>query len=53
MSLIMEAFMAIIAIIIYVKYRNFRQNILPTLNYVKGLWDADLVNKQEVPLVFR
>lgn len=53
MALIMEAFMALIAIIIYIKYRNFCKNINPTINYLKGLWEADLINKHEVPLVFR
>lgn len=53
MAMMMEAFIAIIAIIIYIKYRNFRKNINHTINYFKGLWEADLINKHEVPLVFR
>lgn len=53
MAMMMEAFIAIIAIIIYIKYRNFRKNINQTINYFKGLWEADLINKHEVPLVFR
>jgi hypothetical protein len=53
LALIMEAIMAIIAIIIGFKYRNFRSNILPTVNYLKGLWEADVVLTHEVPLIFR
>ncbi len=53
LALIMESIMAIIAIIIYFKYRNFRTNIQPTVNYLKGLWEADVVLKHEVPLIFR
>jgi len=53
MALVMESFIVIIATIIYIKYRNFRQNIQATLNYTKGLWDAEIVNEQEVPLLFR
>ncbi len=53
LALTMQAFMAIIAIIIYLKYRSFRKNIEATINYLKGLWEADLINKHEVPLVFR
>jgi hypothetical protein len=45
--------MAIIAIIIGFKYRNFRNNIQPTVNYLKGLWEADVVLTHEVPLIFR
>jgi hypothetical protein len=53
LALIMEAIIAIIAIIIGFKYRNFRSNILPTVNYLKGLWEADVVPTHEVPLIFR
>jgi hypothetical protein len=53
LALIMEAIIAIIAIIIGFKYRNFRSNILPTVNYLKGLWEADVVLTHEVPLIFR
>jgi hypothetical protein len=53
LALIMEAIMAIIAIIIGFKYRNFRNNLLPTVNYLKGLWEADVVLTHEVPLIFR
>jgi hypothetical protein len=53
LALIMEAIMAIIAIIIGFKYRNFRNNIQPTVNYLKGLWEADAVLKHEVPLIFQ
>ena len=53
LALIMEAIMAIIAIIIGFKYRNFRSNILPTVNYLKGLWEADVVLTHEVPLIFQ
>ena len=53
LALIMEAIMAIIAIIIGFKYRNFRNSIQPTVNYLKGLWEADVVLKHEVPLIFQ
>lgn len=52
-ALILESIIAIIAIIIVTKYRNFRKSIVSTLHYLEGLWDAELINKHEVPLVFR
>lgn len=53
LALIMQSFMAIIAIIMLVKFRNFRKSMNSTIQYLKGLWDAELITKHEVPLLFR
>ena len=53
LALIMEGIMIVVIGIIIAKYRNFNKSLQSTTHYFLGLWEAESINKLEIPLVFR
>ena len=53
LALIMEGIMIVVIGIIIAKYRNFHKSLQSTTHYFLGLWEAESINKLEIPLVFR
>ena len=53
LALIMEGIMIVVIGIIIAKYRNFNKSLQSTTHYFLGLWEAEAINKLEIPLVFR
>jgi hypothetical protein len=53
LALIMEGIMIVVISIIIAKYRNFNKSLQSTTHYFLGLWEAESINKLEIPLVFR
>ena len=53
LALIMEGIIMVVMGIIFTKYRNFKNSLKGTTHYFLGLWEAESINKLEIPLVFR
>lgn len=53
MALIMELIIVLVFGIVGKKYQNFKAALDSTTRYFSGLWEAEAINKVEIPLVFR